>query len=346
MMPRNRGLKPFLTVLLLLAAWILAPSVLLAADPPAGDGDLVQAEEDLKTLDHQLRKSRTTNDDLIASITVVVGHYKNLKPPAKPEVKPVPDGATDDQKAEIEKANRAAMDDWDRDTKKFEREVVKFRRDVEKVLVKAIQTDKLERSSDTNTRMDVNVAAARAITETAPLRTAEENDNLSNDLRNALERDIFKRKYRVSQYLLDEIFATLGKLNDPASLEWMKKEFIHTKASPEEAVDHLLAAQKSMILFTNVEGALRHDIVERMVTIYQATESAAEQSSNDPKKQSTKQFWDRIKDGAIKVVQYYAGPTARDDQGRAYATMNEFAEWYRAHKNARRPPWLDPEKKG
>ncbi|MHC5012218.1 MAG: hypothetical protein ACYTG6_14960 [Planctomycetota bacterium] len=325
----------------------LVPTMLVAflaagMTPPADAGvELETAHGDLDTFNKQLKTKRSTNDDLLASIQAVVTHYREIQPPEKPELQPIPDDASDEEKAQIEKENNKLLTDWEDDVSKFEREAEKFRAAVEKALLKALKLEKIDRQTEANIRMDVNIQAARALAELGDLRTPEANAKISKDIRNVLERTIFKAKYEVPMLLLEEVFAALGRLNDHDSLQWMVDEFIHTKSSPREAVDQLVAAHKAMSLFKDVPGSLRYAVVKEMVTIYASTESTAEQSSNDPKVQAVKVFWDRIKSGAIRAVQYYAGEPVSDETGQALATMAEFQQWFRDHKNPRRAPWRD-----
>jgi hypothetical protein len=90
-----------------------------------------------------------------------------------------------------------------------------------------------------------------------------------------------------------------------------------------------------------IPGALRYAIVKKMMQLYPATETVARQSSSDPAIRSTRRFWDRIRTGAIRAAQHLSG-TPRNAEGEALATMQEFANWFRDHKNARKAPWVDP----
>ena len=120
----------------------------------------------------------------------------------------------------------------------------------------------------------------------------------------------------------------------------MVKNFTHSKSSPRREADKLVAAHKAMVLFHDQEGKLRFEVVKEMIKTYAGVEAQAEQTTNDPKAQTMKQFWDRIKNDAIKVVQYYA-LEPKDTDGQLLAKMSDFQNWFRDHDNVRKAPWRD-----
>jgi hypothetical protein len=298
-MARSRPLVPFLVPVLglLLVGGLAAP---------AGATDLATAAADLERFEKEMKSRKTTNDDLLASINALSQAYQTLAPA---------DGAPPAELKAIEK----------------------FKSDVEKALLKAVALEKLEGNEDnaTNIRMDVNIAAARAVAATG-------NAELAKDLQGVLEKRIFNAKYNVAALVFDEVFLALAKLNDHDVLAWMLDQFTHTKASPAIEVDKLVAAHKAMVAFTNVPGKLRIEIVKQMSKIYAPVERSASTQSTDPKVQSAKQFWDKVKIGAIRVAQYFALEPKNAD-GVALATMVEFEDWFRDNDNPRKAPWTDPE---
>ena len=166
------------------------------------------------------------------------------------------------------------------------------------------------------------------------------NPKVADQIQKALETSIFKAKFEVPMQLLEEAFAGLGKIGEEASLDWMVKEFTHANKSPRAKVDQLIAAHKAMILFDRekIPGSLRYKLVSEMVKTYSGIESQASQSSTDKNVQAAKVFWDRIKNDAIKAVQYFSFDPKNEDE-EVLATMLEFQDWFRDHKNPKRDPW-------
>ncbi len=328
--------RPLLVPVLLVAgltAGILASKALATEQ-------MDNAQAALDRLETKLKKRSTINEEQIAGMEEVMEFYRGLKPPEKPEAKPVPDGASDDEKEAIHRENEKLERDYEHDLKKWDREVEKYKQDVRDVLIKAFKLTYPDVRTKRNRRDDVNIRAVEL------LATMGENpdlaDDISQDIIDALERVHFKAKdYDVTELLFEKAFAALGTLNSPKSLEWMIEEFTHAKSSPQVEVIKLSAAHKGMLLFKDVPGKLRYDLVGEMVKTYAGVESQAEQNSNDKNVLAKKQFWDRIKADVIKAVQYYSGEP-QDENGQLIARMDGFQEWFRDHDNKRRPPWVDP----
>ena len=111
-------------------------------------------------------------------------------------------------------------------------------------------------------------------------------------------------------------------------------EFTHTKSSPREVVDQLVAAHAAMVGFKNVPGKLRYELVSEMVKSYAGVESLGPRS-DDPRWRSQKRFWDRIKIGVLKALRHYTGhPT--DETGTELMTVEQFVAWFRARQASRR----------
>lgn len=315
----------------------LVPLLLFAwgvAIPSARASTIEEAELEIDGLKTFVGKSRSSNEDILGAIDAVLNVYKNLVPPEAPTLVVIPEDADEDTRKEMEKENTKREREHERAMKDYDKDAEDFREDAIKLFGKALSLEKIDRGTETNVRTDVNVAAARALAETG-------HEDATREVRKALEKTILKAKYSVSQLLLDEAFLALAKLNEMDSLEWMVKEFTHTKSSPVEEVDQLLSAHKAMVQFQQVPGMLRYEIVKEMVKSYTPVETAADTGTAET--QSQKQFWDRIKNDAIKVVQRYAGDSAVDENGQAIATMANFSDWFRDHKNARRAPWDEDE---
>ncbi len=330
-LPPRIAAKAFAILLLAALVFGIAPGQLRAEGEEPVDPET--AELDLGRLAASLKSRKSINEAIITDLDAVALAYHNYAAPEKPTLEEVPEDASEDQKAAIQKRNDDLTDEYDTKMVKYEREKEKYQKDALKLYMKAFKLVRVHGNTDRNTRDDVNIKAAQII-------GASGNPRASRDLIKALESSVFKAKYDVPQLFLEEAFAALGRLNDMDSLQWMIKEFTHAKSSPPEVVHQLIAAHKAMVLFVNVPGKLRYEVVEDMIKQYAGVEAQARQSKNDPATQAKKRFWDSIKNDAIKVVQHYAG-APRNDDDEAYATMMEFQDWFRDHKNPKRAPWVE-----
>lgn len=320
-----------MTLLVLIATLVLGPPAVLAEE--AVPVPLETAESELDILSSKLKSSKSINEEITAALDAVSNAYHNLEQPAKPVLKEIPDGTPEEEAKAIEEENEKLQDAYETALKKFERDDERFKKDAEKLFLKALKLQKIHRASERNIRDDVNIKAAQVLGQTG-------NPKVASKIEQTLEKSIFKAKYEVPMQLLEEAFAALGAIGDEDSLEWMVKEFTHAKKSPRALVDQLIAAHKAMILFDRekVDGDIRYDLVAEMVKTYSGIESQASQSSTDKNVQAAKVFWDRIKNDAIKAVQYFSFDPRNEDE-EVLATMAEFQDWFRDHKNKRREPW-------
>ena len=323
--------RALLTLLALIAVLAFGPAAAQADEAVPVPLETAQAELDI--LAAKLKSKRSINEEITAALDAVSNAYHNLEQPAKPELQEVPEGASEEEQEAIEKANEDLQDDHEKAMKKFERDHEKFRKDAEKLFLKALKLMKIHRQSERNIRDDVNIKAAQVLGKTG-------NPKVAQKIQQTLEKSIFKAKYEVPMQLLEESFGALGTIGDEESLEWMVKEFTHAKKSPRALVDQLIAAHKAMIMYDRekVDGGLRYKLVQEMVKTYSGIESQASQSSTDKNIQAAKVFWDRIKNDAIKAVQYFSFDPRNEDE-EVLATMAEFQDWFRDHKNPRRAPW-------
>ncbi len=328
-MPHLRWLILLIVPLLLLSA----PAAMAAVDqgPPV---DPAEAGKDLDQLSSDIKSKKITNEDLLQYLDVAFKAYYNFAKPEKPA------DIADDADEEAKAAHAAAMKDYKAALDKVEKQEADHAKKAEKLFFKALTLQKIR--AETNIRDDVCIRAAKILGDIAQLKVIADDEKkrkkLSDKIAKALD-GLRKAKYQVSTDHLEMAFAAIGKLNHPAGLKWMLDNFVHTKNSPNE-VDRLIAAHKAMVLFTNVPGKTRYAVTEEFIKIYQATENTASQNTTDTKVQATKEFWDKIRVDAIKVVQHYAGePT--DADGQAYSTMAGFKDWFRDHKKANKPPWVD-----
>jgi len=293
-------MTPYARLTPILVAALLGLSLLT---PPVLGAELDLEEADLRLahLKDQLSSSKSLNDDLLDALDQVEASALGLQRDVTPET---------------------------------EKAFAKWRTAAEKAYLKAFVLVKPDRrAKDRNLRDEVNLRAAQIIGRTG-------NVALWKDVKRGLETRHFKAKHRVPQELLEGAFDAIAALGDPKALAWMADEFIHTNSSPQKAVDRLVAAQRAMVKFPleRLSGAQRHAVFKKLVTLYPATETVARQNSNTAAAQSTRRFWDRIRTGVIRAAQHFSG-MPRNEDGEALATMQEFSEWFRDHKDARRAPW-------
>jgi hypothetical protein len=290
-----------------------------AADAPKGDPvEIGQANVELITLTKQLDSSKTQNEDLLESLEAVSRAYHNLVGPTD-----LPADANEEQKKahEAEKA-------------KFEAAAAKFRKDAEKAFLDAFTLVRINRKTEQNDREDVNIKAAQVIGLT-------KNVDLAGKLQGDIENKLMKAKHQITNGLWEAAFAALAQVADAKTVTWLTKEFTHTKNSPPEAVDQLVAAHKSIPMYAWGDekiGKLRYDLAEKMITAYSSAEANAEQSKTDPKKQSAKVFWDRIRTDTIRAVQIITKEPKTED-GQMLSMMKEFQDWMRDHKKESDEVW-------
>lgn len=286
---------------------------------PALAVDFDGAENDLDQL-KKATKSRGSNDDLLQYLDHVFTNYKSLKYEDKP----------------AEDAGAEAIKAWEDGKAKFDKNLDKYRKKAQKLILKIMTLVKVQ--SETNVRDPVNIHAAKILGEMAPFLDEKGRSDLSKSIVRSIDKRLTKVKtHELNTDLLDAAFAALGALNDVGSLKWMLDEHCHAN---EVQKFYIIAAHKAMVLFKNVPGKLRKEICDHFVKFYGSVEAQAEKSSTDPKDLAKKRFWDDIKTYTIPVVQYYAGKPTKDD-GSALATMLEFDDFMRQHKNARKAPWVD-----
>jgi hypothetical protein len=330
-----------------------------AADPVP----IEQAEADVTMLMAQVKDDKKGNEDLIGSIGAIQAEFFNIAPPAGEAPAALADGAT----PEAVQAHAAAQKKYDDDVKKWQERVKTWQGDALDVLFKALRVVEYNPKQKENSRNDVNLKAALALGEIlgspdlAKFRDEKEVAKLRGEnarkLQDVITNDFGKpkgnREYSVPVGVLEATFAAIGKTNDPRSLEWLAKEYVHTRNGQFEE-ERLVAAHKAMKVFTNVPGKQRYAIVGEMIKIYSGTEaSAGNQSSGSTaaeksKAQAAKAFWDKIKSGVVEAVNYYAtapggGPPV-NTEGQGYTTLTELRRWWQEHERPNRPPWVDPPK--
>ena len=288
----------------LLAPLLVALLLLLTGAPAQAEvPDVEEAQRRLDHLDALLARSRSVNEDLLAALDGVEEAYLDLKRGETPE-------------------NEKVIGTW--------------QARAEKLVLKAFGLVKPDRRDKRrNVRDPVNVHAGRIFARLA--RTER-----WRDLQRVIQTRHLRARHDVPLPVLEAGFDALAALGDPKALAWMVDEFVHTNASPERLVDQLVAAHQAFVKFPleRIPGTQRHAIVKRFVQLYPATETVARESSTSSAVHATRRFWDRIRVVVIRAAQHFAG-TPRNEDGEAHATMEAFADWFREHKDVRRPPWSE-----
>ena len=300
------------------------PASAAKSEPPLLD----KAKAELRKLQALLKSRRSANEEILAALDATWGWYLD---PSPVRLHAMPEAGSPPARTVAEANLRLLTEPQDVQSlppreQKFWREFGKFRKDVEKTFLKAFTLVNVHEQPGRNAREDVNI---RAVT----LLGMMEGSQVSKGVCDRLERRILRAKYEVQMELYRAAFGALARLNDMESFDWMTDEFTHARASPQSFTDQLLAAHEAIVRFQNVPGRRRHELVIEMVKTYSAVEALAEARQDAA-------LWARIGPGVLRVVEHYAG-RPRDPQGRKIRTMRGYQEWFREHKNPKRPPWTD-----
>lgn len=332
---------PRLLLPALLAGALLVPGALLWAPGEARAADLSTLQADLNELESRIKSSKSINEDIQQYLTAVAASLRDIKFEAPPEAPAdLPEGASEEQAAEHAKAvaeHKVALAEYEKRRRDFDKDFDKKRKEAFKLFFRALELERIH--NQTNMRDLVNRQAADLIGELGALQEERDRKGVANDLIKVIGRLHKKKDPPANTDTINATFTALARLGREDDLKWMADNYIHTK---EHEKQFLIAAHKAMILYeyAAVDGQLRFDICEKMITIYSSVEAQAEQSSNDPAVQAKKRFWDAIRTDTIPCVQHFAGQP-KNAEGAALAKMAEFQEWWRDHKNPRKPPWKD-----
>ena len=345
---------PAVALLLLVGA----PRAALAVDPVApvvAPVPLDKAKLDLDVFLKQIKLHTPSVEDLGGSIGSISTDFFNIALPVKPAEAAA--DATDDQK----KQAAADLAAYDKATAEYPKAVLTWQGDALDALFKALASAVVVGGD--NARTEVNMKAANALGE---LVASAELGKQKNDivirepaavgkLRAARSREMIdvigkdlaeKKRFAVATGVLDAAYGCLGKWNEPASLDYLLKEYAHTN-NGTFMEERLVAAHKAMVLFTNVPGKMRYAIVDQFLRVYPSTEATASQSKNDPAVQAAKKFWDRVKTTAVEVVSYYSiDPSTKlapqNKDGQKLTSMKDLRDWFSDHEKVNKAPWLDP----
>lgn len=276
------------------------------ADPaaaPVANVTLAEGLAELDRLEKILANRKADNADIMASMDSALKAYKGLVP-------------TDD-------AGKAT----------FEADKLKFMKEAEDLFLKAFTKVKVK-ANETNERDDVNVHAVQILAQTRPIVT--------KGIIDGLEKVVFeakKMKYTPAGAVTEEAFKAIGLLNDhkvglPYCIGWIKYD--NTAGMPER----IKSAFEALILFKDVKGDKRHEIVELTLRTFESTEHSADVNKSK-EEQAQKRVWDVIRPAVIKCVQYYSKePKAKD--GALIATLKGFREWFKDHDKPKDEAWVDP----
>lgn len=349
MLRRTLALLPMLALV-----GLISPGAALAADPVPVE----QFAADIKLLSEQTRDKKVGNEDLNGTLNELSKSFFSVAPPAPPA--PAADPSDPVQAAKA----AADLKKHEDDLKKFPQTLRDLQDQALDGMFKALRSVVYNPRAKDNLRNDVNLRAAMVLgdvlshADLAKCRTEEEIKKLksarSRELMDILATDFTKPKqdYLVPVAVLETTFATLGRLNQEKTLEWMIAEYIHTRNAPEET-ERLVAAHKAMRLFTGVPGKLRFALVEKMITLYAGAEAqagAAASTGATPQQKSAaaaaKAFWDKVGRDAIATTNYFAtgpdGAVPQNKEGQALTTMKELKEWWESHSRPNKAPWVDP----
>lgn len=234
---------------------------------------LKDAELEAARLKELLKKSKSDNQDILASLEALAKAYVNLAP-------------NDD-------AGKAT----------FEADALRFHKEAEKLFIDAFEQKKVKPNTSANERDDVNIKAAQILGWCRP--------EITGKIVMTLETKIFKAKdYDPPTTLYDEAFKALALLNTKEGfaycLEWAKP------STNKGDAERTKAAYDAFILFTDVKGQVRHDFVKKTLVSFIGTESAAERGRTK-EEQTQKVVWDKVKGAVIKAMQVYCKePKAKD----------------------------------
>lgn len=240
---------------------------------PKASVTIKDAEVEAGRLKDLLKKSKSDNQDILASLDALAKAYVNLVP-------------NDD-------ASKAT----------FEADSARFHKEAEKLFLDAFELKYVKPNTSANLRDDVNIKAAQILGWCRP--------EITSKIINILETKIFKAKdYDPPTTLYDEAFKAIALLNTKDGfnycLEWVK--YSTNKGDAERTK----AMYEAIILFTDVKGTVRHDFVKKTITYFIGTESSAERGRTK-EEQTQKVVWDKVKGAIVKAMQVYCKePKAKD----------------------------------
>ena len=218
-----------------------------------------------------------------------IGRQSRQSRQSRPSADEPPKDPGAEASEEDKKAFQTAQKDYDAKLKAWQDKVKAWQDAALDQLFKALKVVEYNAKQKENSRTDVNLKAAQAIGEIlgspdlAKNRDAKEVEKLRSErakqLMDVISSDFGKqtgnKEYQIAVGVLEATFAALGKTNEPKALDWLLKEYTHTRNGQFEE-ERLVAAHKAMVMFTTpavVPGKKRHEIVSVMYTNYSAVEA-------------------------------------------------------------------------
>ena len=309
----------------LLLPWLLGLAVRAAT---ADDVALQTAEARLQELTRVLKRTRAENPEIAEALVGVEEAYRHLANDPEP-----PDGN---------------LDRWREDQdKRMER----FRSRAERLFLKALGLEKVNRELDRNERHEIQFQAARALGHTRP--------ETAPAFRRVLEKDLFGGgDYRKDPSFYDVAFRALASLGDPATFDWLLEEAVNADVN-DDSQQRATAALEVMMESPDVTPEQRRATVRRLIDIYQSYafhwqnkyDAVAGFRSGSRKfvkiagVQGT--YWMDMRPVVLRALRLFSRdprtglPPLDPKTGQEWETLPEWLNWY--HRVGRRgmPPWID-----
>lgn len=180
---------------------------------------------------------------------------------------------------------------------------------------------------------------------------ADTNPRVSGRIREIVLGVHVKGRSPVTPETLGACFDALADLDEPASATWLVDTFLDTDQREERAARTELLL-RALVRFRNLPGAVRHDVVERILRAFEGVERAASvvvYGASPGTKPSgvgwpTFFYWQRVRYDAGRAAQVLArdpdtGEIPRDERGMPIVEMVPLRDWWGHHDDLRRSPW-------
>ncbi|MFB3066936.1 MAG: HEAT repeat domain-containing protein [Planctomycetota bacterium] len=291
-------------------------------------GDLValpEAIERLRTLESLLKRQAATNTEILAALDAAEDAYLRLEanPPAARRTQAGIKQATD---------------------------LEKFRKDVERAYLKALELRRVARNSDHNDRHPVQFRAARALARARPA--------LGADFMRALERVYKDPDYELVPHFYDVAFGALLEMNTPGTFEWLVDKPLNADVNPD-AMHRALAAMDALRKTPSPTAKQRREAVRRILAIFQSysfhwtdTYQVVAGFRGGPKKYQKiagimGPYWMQVRPTVIATLRHLSRdprtgvPPVDLDDGSDLESIPRIKVWFGQNKTIGRPPWID-----